>query len=244
MIGFSFGAGRASKMASSVLDPTTLSLSGYWRGSYAGSPWVGTASAGSSGGRNLTEATNAPSVGAALNSLASADYDGTDDQLAASGVVASDLIATGGYRVSFLAEFDALPAPAGAVYSNPSVIMDTGTGNFGVVVNNAGVHAYHSDGSFKTASSAAAISTGTKYAIDVVYDGTNITVSVNGTAGTPVAAGNAVSITGAVSFGRNVFNDARLNGRIWDLYTAQTDLAAVTSAAHKAYINSRYALAL
>lgn len=55
-------------------DPTSLVLTGYWR-DYTGSPpWVGVASAGVSGGRDLTQssAPKNPTAGSKLNGIASA----------------------------------------------------------------------------------------------------------------------------------------------------------------------------
>jgi hypothetical protein len=60
--GTTFGGIPASNF-----DPTTLALTGYWRaGGYVSGTWTGVASAGTSGGRNLTEATNPPAVAAGV----------------------------------------------------------------------------------------------------------------------------------------------------------------------------------
>ena len=76
--------GVSDPKAVSTLDPATLALTGWWRGSYDGSgTWSGTASAGSSGTRSLVELTNKPSSGTAVNGFNPATFDGVNDKLGA-----------------------------------------------------------------------------------------------------------------------------------------------------------------
>jgi hypothetical protein len=69
-----------------VFDPATLSLTGWWRAAYAGSPWAPTASAGTSGTANrdlgVDSGAATPSVGTALNGLDTADFDGSTQSMA------------------------------------------------------------------------------------------------------------------------------------------------------------------
>lgn len=223
-----------------VFDPSVLNLA-VWQRDFGGAPWAGTASAGASGSHSFVVGT-APGVGASLNGHASADFDGTNDVLVLSGLQMVDAISTTAYRIALLFEADTLPAPAGSIFANPGIFADGG-GNFGVVVNSAGIHVYHHDGAYKVASGPAALSTATKYAIDIVYDGANITVSVNGVAGTPVAAGTLGGIVTECRLGESYSGFGDL--RIWDFMSAQATLAAsMTTAQHKGYINARFGLSL
>jgi hypothetical protein len=221
-----------------------LALSSFNR-SYAGAPWAGTSSVGPSGARSWVTGV-APSVGTALNGNASADFNGSTQYLQLSGgLLQSDLVSSTAYRISFLIEFDTINAPAGLIYNNDTILGDGGAfGNFGVVFNTAGIHIFHFDGGYKVASGPSAPSTATKYAVDIVYDGTNITVSMNGVAGTPVAAGTLGAVGAVATLGRNLSGSGFPDCRIWDWYTAQSDLPGVSATDHKNYINSRYGLSL
>jgi len=82
--------------ASGLLDLTTLASTGWWRGSFAGTgwTWAGTASAGSSGSRNLTEATNPPTAGTAVDGYTPAHFNGTNQKLGHAGPVAPTFVST------------------------------------------------------------------------------------------------------------------------------------------------------
>src|SRR5690606_13622046 len=102
-------------------------LTGFWRGSFSGSPWVGTASAGSSGTRDLTEATNPPSTGAAQNGYVPADFDGTNDVLG-NATAMSTLLTASGYYYWALFELDAITGTLAdsSAFSNAAVWSDSG----------------------------------------------------------------------------------------------------------------------
>ena len=69
-----------SGSGSSVWSHSQETLSGLWLPSYTGSPWVGSASAGTSGGKNLAAASNAATVGTAVNGFTPASC-GTNRRL-------------------------------------------------------------------------------------------------------------------------------------------------------------------
>src|SRR5678815_176148 len=93
-----------------VFNPATLFLTGWWRGSYSASPWVGTASASSSGSNNASEATTPPAAGATVNGFAPVDFDGVDDLLRADGTL-DTYFATNAWTVSVLFNADTAAAP-------------------------------------------------------------------------------------------------------------------------------------
>jgi hypothetical protein len=74
--GFGFGSRATKRVPPSLpLDPATLSMLGYWRGSYtpANSNWVGTASLGASGSRDLAYVSGTINAGSAENGFTPLD---------------------------------------------------------------------------------------------------------------------------------------------------------------------------
>lgn len=230
-------------LLASVLDPTTLTLTGWYRGSYSGSPWSGTASAGASGSRSI-EAGSAPSTGSAVNGFTPANFVAASSHYLLDGTNLADAyISTTAYRVVMLVKLTSSAAPAGAIYDDRGLVTEGG-GNWGIVYNTSGVHCYHYDGAYQVASSASAVATGGWHIIDVQYNGTNLTVSVDGTAGTPVAAGTLGSVAAAFRVGTNYGPAVYADAQIMEVILASSDLSATTAAAFKGYVNSRYALSL
>lgn len=241
---FGFGlGGRAGTQVSSVFDPATLALSGWWRAPYSGSPLVAVASAGGSGSNgNLTEATNPPSAGASLNSLASADFDGTNDVLKNANNIVTFLSETA-WSVSCLFSGDTASARSvGAAYSDRSLLTNEAQGLFYLTFTTGGVTVGHYDGGFKEVTVACA--TGGSHLISAWYDGTNLNLSIDGGAASTAAASTAFTNFGGgvLKVGLNYDGSAKFDGRIWDLMTATTNLGSTARSNIKSYINSRYAL--
>lgn len=61
------GLSICSQRSTASLDPSTLAFADWNRATFAGAPWAGVASAGTSGARALSSGGVAPGVGAALN---------------------------------------------------------------------------------------------------------------------------------------------------------------------------------
>ncbi len=79
------GAARNLIIASAAVDaPSLLPLTAWWR-NYSASPWVGTASLGTSGSNSASEATNPPTAGTALNGFTPAHFNGSNSALTMSG---------------------------------------------------------------------------------------------------------------------------------------------------------------
>lgn len=231
----------ATRGASALFDPSTMPLTGWWRGSYSASPWAGIASAGTSGGRSMTTATGTGAgVGTSLNGHAAASFDGAGALRDAVNTT-ENYLSTTAYRVSLLLYVASASSPAANIYDNPGILTENG-GNWGIVVNTSGVHCFHAASGYKVASQA--ITTDEWQAVDVVYDGSHITVSVDGVGGTPVAAGTLATITGSqFRFGIN-YATAFFEGEIMDAAVADTALSSTSSADWKGYYNARYALSL
>lgn len=222
-------------------SPASLTLTGWYR-SYAGNPWTGTASAGASGARSV-EAGSAPGT-SSLNGLGIADFvAASSNYLLDATNLADAYLSLTGYRVVILINLTTAPAPAGAIYDNPGILTEGG-GNWGIVYNNAGIHCYHNDGGYQVASSAAAVATGGWHVVDVIYNGVNLTLSVDGTAGTPAPAGTLGSITAAFRLGANYAPAVYTNAKIAEVVIANASLSSTSSTTFKSYVNSRYALSL
>jgi hypothetical protein len=88
-----------------------------------------------------------------------------------------------------------------------------------------------------------AFGTGAYHLAVVYYNGTTVTVSVDGTAATPVAIGNIPDLTGAVIIGGNYDASAVIDGRMLEFGAVDTDQSAKI-AKLKHYANTRYGLSL
>lgn len=136
----------AGYRASDSFDPAILDLSGWWQASYTASPWVGTASAGASGGRQMSDAV-APTSGTTVNGFAPAVYNGTTQKLVySSGGNLSALfnkpaaaISDGSLWVVFKA--GTLPVHSGTLYTNPPLFSDNSTG-FVLSYDDSGLNIY------------------------------------------------------------------------------------------------------
>lgn len=237
-LGLGFGGGTGGVAA--AFNPSSLALTGWFRASYGGAPWDGSASAGSSAGKSMTSPGAPPSVGAAINGYTPADFNGTTQYLRDIVDICSDFISTTAYRVVMLIEPGSLAADSGVPYNDAGLFVETG-GNWGVHINATDVGVYHYDGAYKVATKAVVAG---KMLVDVRFSGTTLTVAVNGTDGTPVAAGTLGAIATDLRMGANYSAGVKYPGTIIEAFMAQSELAATTPSMVKAYVNARYALAL
>lgn len=247
MIGYSFGAARSAKKAGGF-DPATLTLTGWWRADgstgYQNSTgtWDGVASAGGSGSRDLTEATNKPADGPALNGHTPPDFDGTNNR-EANATAISTMLSASAWRGWWLVNCDAIATNSATSYLNDCIMDDSG-GFWGIFLRANGgsplVYAYQWDGAEKKAQES--ISTGGWALIQARYDGTNIRLKVNSGSVQTAAAGNISTTTGTIRCGYNV--TTAFNGRMADIGL----LASAGSDADfddiRSYVNARYGLSL
>ncbi len=231
----------ARKGSSSGFDAATLSLTGFWRASYAASPWVGVPSAGSSGSRDLSEATNPPSAGAAINGLTPADFDGTNDVLT-NATQMGTLLSASAWSCWALVNIDAINTNNTDVWLNDPIFNDSGA-FWGIHLKSGGtVHAYQWDGAAKSVSET--IATGAWALVQAKYDGTNLRLRVNGGSWQSVAAGNIATTTGTLRVGLTPTAGHAFDGRMADLGIANTAFSDATFDDLKSYINARYGLSL
>lgn len=227
----------------SGFDPATLSLSGWWRASYAGDPWVGVASAGASGARDLTAGT-APGTGSALNGLAPADFNGSTHTLVNANTTA-DFFSAAAWSMIVLFNADTAQAYGADEYDNESLISTTGAAaaEIGMAFSANGVSVWQADGGGWPGVTVACGTAGWHLA-RAKYDGTDIKLSIDSGAYSSGAAGNIVTTTETLQVGVDWFASQFFDGKIAEIMFAQTDLSDGTLDNIKSYINARYALAL
>lgn len=244
--GFSLGLGGRAGKANAAFTPASLALTGWWRISFSGSPWVGVASAGTSGSNNLTEATNPPTATGTLNSLTLADFDGTNDQLG--GGAFTTYYDADGYSGWALVFVDTITTNSGSSFLNDAIVADTGgiheiflTDN-GAGTVNVGISHYNGT-TFPTAQ--ATFATGAWKLVQWKFDGTNIKIRVNNGAWSSTAAGGNLDASGANlrvsgNYNATVFTDQKFAEiGLADLVLSDADFENI-----RAYTNTRYALSL
>lgn len=232
------------KAAGGAFDPATLSLKTWLRVPYASPNFTGTASAGTSGANDFTSATP-PANGAALNGYDTADFDGTNDYLESTDF-AEVCVPVGGYVAAVLFRADALQDAT--VYPNTynaaGLLSDPYGFNLGV--DDEGLAIGHYDGAWKE-DRLAGVSTGTWTLGQVRYDGTEITLRLNGGAwSTPLAAGSlgTPGSTYLLRMGYVALSATRYyDGRIAEVITAAS-LSDGDLDNYRSYLNARYGISV
>lgn len=231
-----------------AFDPSSLSLTGWVRaGGYnSGSgTWSGVASAGSSGSRNFTEATDKPTTGANLNGLATVDFNGSQF-VGSGGLVGSDFFTSGAYSVSVLVRPTSYGSNDGTMATN-AFWGDVG----GYIQSGLGTAAAHGghvqvDGVTNYLPTQS-MSLSSWSCVQVKYDGTNVKLRVNSGAWQSVATGgNGVGdLTTTLQIGLAAYGAGTgLVGAMADFMCTNTALSDANMDNIKSYYNSRYALSL
>lgn len=240
MPGFSLGAGaRGIKKlnAAVAFDPATLPLTLYLT-DFAGLPWVGTASAGTSGSHNLVTNGVDPTVGASFGTHPSADFNGA--QYIKTDVVMSAILSASAYSLQFIAEFDTAGATNAAIYSEPGIFANTSS-YVNVSYTTSGVRAGRNTGADEL-TAYIALATSTKACIQMKYDGTNIKCRVNGGAWQSVAAANVTDLTVIGVCGVNYALTIFVDGRIAQVLASDTALSDATMDQLYAHAQANFAV--
>lgn len=229
-------------------DPADDAWTLWQRASYGGSPWAGTASAGTSGSRSLTEATNPPAVGTAVNGLTPTDHDGTNDRFFVHAW--TDLFTLGAGTCIVLFNADAAAAETTTLgYDEAQLVGSTdGSGSWGLSVHTSGgttqrVRAHLRDsGGYKTR-----VQTFTLGAWNLAcmrWNSTTMTLDLNSLSTSSIACGAVASMTGNTIFGNSYNGAVFYDGKMAEILCAQTAISDAKLAQVKEYVNARYALAL
>ena len=229
-----------------AFDPGSLALTGWWRASFSGVPWVGSASAGASGVRDLSSAGSDPSVGASLNGLAGADYDGSANLLT-TGLAGSSFFGASALSFWALVQADSVPSDpgVGSRWQGSGLIGDSGATYLQVTLTTAGATlGLTSSGAYDEVTTAC--STGTPHLVQAKFDGTDLKVRVDSGAWQSVAATNGpgATIDDLSSTIRVGLQLAYFDGSMWELAFANAVLADATFEQLRGYVNARYGLAL
>jgi hypothetical protein len=226
-----------SPMAFPPGDPSSLSLTLWAKGSYAGAgTWASNSSAGTSGGQSLTEGTTFPDAGSFRNGYNPALFVAANSDKLSYSLTADNTISTSAYTISMLIK------PVSSA-STPSIIGDSG-GVFGVSFTTSGITLFHTDGG-GTKNSTTTLGTGAWASVDCRFDGAQISTRVNGGAWTNTAAGTLNSITGnALKVGVNSAGTAFYDGNIMELIVSNTSLSDTQLNNIRAYYNYHYGLSV
>ena len=244
-IGLSICNTRGSGGAA-VFNPATLPLTAFFETPFAGSPWVGQASAGTSGSNNATEATNPPGI-VAVNGRNAPDFDGTNDRLVLAGTLDTYVNTNAGTGVA-LVYIDAIATNDVTAYANDCLMCTTPTAELAIALRSNGSVLFHLyDGGNKLASRA--FTTGGLHSIVWTHDGSTIKIGVDelpGAAGglSSAAAGSISGMTAGVRLGTNYNASTFLNGRVPAFYASDTVLSSANIYSLYSRLNALYGTSL
>lgn len=233
MLGLSMGLTRLGGKSSPVFDPTTLAFDGLWLPSFTGSPWVASASAGGSGSNgNLSEGTDPPATGTAVNGYTPAAFRGDVGGLDADQLISAHAFSTfatasaySGTCIFNCRKFTT-NAGSGSFYDNGSIW--TNGAYAGLVLRGSGasgnVTLFHFDGSQQSVS--AAISKDTWYVVDWKFSSGTLYLRINGGSWqTATSIGNLADLTATFQMSKQYDNHKYLNADVMALGVAKTALS-------------------
>lgn len=249
--------GVATGQGPNSFDPTTLALTGLWRsGGYVSGTWSGTASAGGSGTRTLTEATNPPAVvtsehiGMRESMIGVPDFDGVNDRLLPPGADIGTYYSTAAYSGWALVKIDAVNTDFDDTqpFANDAIIATTPSGYWSLTLRKSGrVQAQHYTNTAIRVTVSAPFAIGEYQLVQWKYDGTNVKVRVlgNRTVGEWVSAAAAnQEIQNTFRLGINYDASHLLDGRIAELALTNVALSDATLDDVVKYVNEIYGLTL
>lgn len=228
-------------MGRSAFDAASLPWELWTRDSFTASPWTGTASAGDSGSRDLTEAVFPPGVSAALDGFTSPDFDGGNDRLVnATSMTSLISVAAGTIAVMFYADAAAADAGANAYYNNPGLFSDT-SARLALSFSNSGVRLGSYNGATFDTAAVVACGTGAWHAAIARWDNTTMELSIDGGTFTTGARTIASDISAATLIvGANYNSAVFFNGRIREILAGQFRASDGQASNLYAYLKARY----
>lgn len=240
--GYSFSAG--GRAGSSGFDPATLSLTGWWRTDFGGSPWAGVASAGSSSGRDLSEGTNPPSAGSAVNGRTPADFDGSNDRLANATTAGNYWTQTAGSIICvFNADNATTDAGATSAHTMPAFVSTT-NGYIQLTFSTSGVRMCTHNGTSINSINSGASTGGWRYGWGVWDSTTLYAATDNSSFGTVSHTVSASFSTDTIRVGTNFNASAFYDGRIAEIMFLATSLTGTERTNLTSYFNARYNLSI
>jgi hypothetical protein len=232
-----------------ILDPSTLNLTGWLRGSYSGSPWGGTASAGVSGDgvHDLVTDVNAPTAGAAVNGFTPASFAAASSQAFVGDQNWDQYLTAGAGSIAILfkAASANVDAGAGSRINNPGLLVqDTGSTTFGLNYSDAGVTFEIFDASVTWRELTAAASTGAWHLAQAKWNGTNMFLRVDGGAWGSLSCTGPTTTALVMPVGRTFDGATFYNGDMLEVITSTQVLSDATFDGLRDYVNSRYGVSV
>jgi hypothetical protein len=234
------------KSSAAAFDPASLSFNGWWESGagsgYSSGTFDGVASAGSSGSRDLTEATNPPGTGTAYNGHTAADFDGSNDTLQTT-LTLDDFINSNAFSIGVIFEADAAFADPGDanLYTAPQFFTDAVDAYFSFGFTNGGVHI---SCNACTTILQVACGTGAVHCAQAKYDGSTLSLRVDSGARSTVSSTGPGALTRAMRMGRDYAGTNFFNGRIIGLYVMDSTLSDANEDNIKSYWNTLYSVSL
>jgi hypothetical protein len=226
-----------------VVNPATLSLTGYWRNYNVQGTWTGTASAGASNGRVMSWPTGAeqPIVGSDADGNF-ATFDGTNDLLREPTLTGASYFTASAYRIVMLVKPRNASAANANAYLDEQLMAHGSDIGPGISWTTSGVRAWHYGGGADwTPTASVACSAAAWHVVDVLYDGTNLSIAVDGTVGTPLTKANVGSaMSDTVRFGRNHSGVAFAEMDLAEVWFSNTTLASVSRASAHLTMKTAY----
>ena len=236
---FVYGAGpRAGDEPGQFLDVAALNLTGWFK-DFISAPWVGRASAGTSGSRTLQTTGANPTVGTEVQLHPPAVFN-NGATLADAVATTGDYIATAGYRVIVLVN-NGVNAAATGTFSNDANILGDFAGTYwGIAATLNEVTVWQWNGiSYGTAT--AAMTSGW-HVIDVSLFGSVMTLYVDGVLQATTATAGPSNVTSNLYMGNGGTN--KYVGSVFEVLTSKVSLDFATPKAFVRYFNARYGLSL
>lgn len=195
------GPGGSDTIAFEFWGPTSEGAAAHWAADYAGSPWQDLVTS-----EDLSEATNAPSVGTTVNGFDPADFDGTNDKLTSTSAASSFMSASAytGWALVRVRTASAGGTDYTDIYSRDGIVGSASNAqDWGVGVrsdNTVGVYHY-GGGNFDGVT--VGITLNSWQLVQWKYDGTNLKLRVNGGSWGSIAKGSVASLAQSVLVGES-----------------------------------------
>lgn len=182
------------KSAAPVFNPASLAATIYLT-DYAGAPWTGTASAGTSAAQDFA-AGGAPTVGTNFGTHPSADFDGATTNLQGTGDTFGTYFTGPAWGLDIISEADTLAAPTGpgTEYTDVALMGDLTNGEFYITQTTAGIRVGFYDGVAYQNTTPIPHAAGVKACTQVYYDNVNVYCRVNGKNSAGVAGWESVAV--------------------------------------------------
>lgn len=233
--------GLVNRQSSPIFNPATLPLSLWIKPSFAGMPWVGTASTGVSGSHNLITQSDDPTAGTAVNGKVPALFNGSSNFIATDANSTTFLGAHG--SVWYLFKATSAPADPGTNYGRGNILTDPVNAELTFGFTSLGITGTIYAGAYKE--NYVACSANAWHLAQWRYDGSNLSGRVDGGSWVDVPCGNYTSITpSAFRIGTSYTNLVRFTGSILEIATSTSALSNADFNNVLSYARSTYGLAL